>query len=81
VVRRGERRRPRQVLGKEVELRQLADSSLVAVMGRMAAYSGQKVTSKFAPEESQIDLLPKDLTWPAALPAPHHDVTGETKLV
>jgi predicted dehydrogenase len=51
-----------------VELRQMADSSLVAVMGRMAAYSGQKVSWKFASEESQLDLFPKDLTWTSSLP-------------
>ena len=64
-----------------VELRQLADSSLVAVMGRMAAYSGQRVSWKFAAEESQLDLFPKDLTWASSLPAPHHAVPGKTKLV
>lgn len=64
-----------------VELRQLADSSLVAVMGRMAAYTGQKVTWKFAAEESKLDLFPKDLTWDATLPEPEFAVPGRTKLV
>ena len=64
-----------------VELKQLADSSLVAVMGRMAAYSGQKVTWKFVTEESQLDLFPKHLAWDAALPKPTHAVPGRTKLM
>ena len=64
-----------------VELRQMADSSLVAVMGRMAAYSGQKVSWKFASEESQLDLFPKDLTWTSSLPQQPAAVPGKTKLI
>ncbi|MFM7205680.1 MAG: Gfo/Idh/MocA family protein [Planctomycetaceae bacterium] len=64
-----------------VELRQLADSSMVAIMGRMAAYSGQKVTWKFATEESKLDLFPKDLAWDSSLPAPQFAVPGKSKLV
>ncbi len=64
-----------------VEIRQLADSSMVAVMGRMAAYTGQRVTWKFATEESTLDLFPKDLTWESALPKPQFAIPGKTKLV
>jgi myo-inositol 2-dehydrogenase/D-chiro-inositol 1-dehydrogenase len=64
-----------------VELRQMADSSLVAVMGRMAAYTGQTVSWKFAAEESTLDLFPKDLAWDSALPKPRFAVPGKTKLV
>ncbi|MBM4012225.1 MAG: Gfo/Idh/MocA family oxidoreductase [Planctomycetes bacterium] len=64
-----------------VELRQVADSSLVAVMGRMAAYTGQRVTWTFAAEESKLDLFPKDLTWESSLPAAEFAVPGKTKLV
>jgi myo-inositol 2-dehydrogenase/D-chiro-inositol 1-dehydrogenase len=64
-----------------VELKQLADSSMVAVMGRMAAYSGQRVTWTFATEESQLDLFPKDLTWESALPRPQFAIPGKTKLI
>jgi len=63
-----------------VELRQMADSSLVAVMGRMAAYTGQKVSWKFLTEESQLDLFPKDLTWTSSLPRQAPAVPGKTKL-
>ncbi len=69
-------------LGKPiVELRQLADSSMMAVMGRMAAYSGQRVTWKFATEESKLDLFPQDLTWESSLPPPRFAVPGKTKLI
>jgi len=64
-----------------VELRQMADSSLVAVMGRMAAYTGQKVSWKFLTEESQLDLFPKDLTWTSSLPRQTPAVPGKTKLI
>ena len=59
----------------------MADSSLVAVMGRMSAYTGQKVTWKFVTEESQLDLFPKDLAWDSSLPKPVVAVPGKTKLV
>jgi predicted dehydrogenase len=61
------------------EGRQVAESTLAAIMGRMAAYTGQQVTWAFA-MESQLDLFPKELAFgplavaPVALP-------GRTKLV
>ena len=64
-----------------VELRQMADSSLMGVMGRLAAYTGQKVTWSFAAEKSQLDLFPKDLTWTSSLPNPGFAVPGKTKLI
>jgi myo-inositol 2-dehydrogenase / D-chiro-inositol 1-dehydrogenase len=64
-----------------VELRQMADSSLVGVLGRLAAYTGQKVTWQFVAEESQLDLFPKDLTWQSSLPSAGFAVPGRTKLV
>ena len=63
-----------------VELRQMADSSLVGVLARLAAYTGQKVTWKFVAEESKLDLFPKDLTWTSSLPSPGFAVPGKTKL-
>jgi predicted dehydrogenase len=64
-----------------VELRQMADSSMVAVLGRMAAYTGQRVTWDFATAESKLDLFPADLAWDGALAAPQHAVPGRTKLL
>jgi predicted dehydrogenase len=63
-----------------IELKQMADSSLVGVLGRLAVYTGQKVTWKFVAEESKLDLFPKDLTWQSALPSPGFAVPGKTKL-
>jgi hypothetical protein len=64
-----------------VELRQTADSSLMAIMGRMAAYTGKPVTWAFASAESQLDLFPKNLTWDASLPQPQWAIPGKTPLV
>jgi myo-inositol 2-dehydrogenase/D-chiro-inositol 1-dehydrogenase len=63
-----------------VELKQTADSSLVAVMGRLAAYTGQTVTWDFLTKESKLDLFPPNLAWDASLPTPAHAVPGRTKL-
>ena len=64
-----------------VELKQTADSSLVAVLGRVAAYTGQRVTFDFLAKESTLDHFPKDLAWDSSLPAPGFAIPGRTKLV
>jgi myo-inositol 2-dehydrogenase/D-chiro-inositol 1-dehydrogenase len=64
-----------------VELAQLADSSLAAVMGRLAAYTGQRVDWDFAASTSTLDLFRPDLTWESSLPPPEHAIPGRTKLV
>lgn len=43
------------------EGRQVAEATLTAIMGRMAAYSGQAVSWEFALQESQLDLTPKEI--------------------
>ncbi len=64
-----------------VELKQTADSSLTAVMGRMAAYTGKKVSWDFVTKESKLDLFPKDLKIDGELPKPTFAVPGKTPLV
>jgi predicted dehydrogenase len=64
-----------------VELKQTAESSLTAVLGRVAAYTGQKVSWDFLTKESKLDLFPKNLTMDASLPAPEYAIPGKTKLV
>jgi predicted dehydrogenase len=64
-----------------VELRQTADSSLTAVQGRLAAYTGQRVSWEFLTKESKLDLFPKHLAIDAELPEPGHAIPGKTKLV
>ncbi|QDV55598.1 Gfo/Idh/MocA family protein [Rosistilla oblonga] len=64
-----------------VELKQTAESSLTAVMGRMAAYTGQLVSWDFASKESTLDLFPKELAWDGKRPAGEYAIPGKTKLV
>ena len=64
-----------------VELKQTADSSMVAILGRTAAYTGQRVTWDFMTKESQLDLFPKNLDWNGTLESPGFAVPGRTKPV
>jgi len=64
-----------------VELATMADSSLAGVLGRLAAYTGRRVTWDFVANESQLDLFPPDLSWESALPTRPFAVPGRTKLV
>lgn len=63
-----------------VELRQTAESSLTAAMGRMAAYTGRVVSWEFA-TNSKLDLFPKDLTLESQIKSPGVALPGETKLI
>ena len=42
------------------EGRQVAESTLTAIMGRMSAYTGQAVSWEFALNESELDLTPAE---------------------
>ncbi len=58
----------------------MANSSMLAIMGRMAAYTGEKITWEQA-MNSEEDLAPDDLKWdddfdPGATPQP-----GKTKFI
>ncbi len=64
-----------------VELKDTADSSLTAVMGRMSAYTGQKVTWDFVTQESTLDLFPKDFDIKGERPEIGFAVPGQTKLI
>ncbi|MEO6809355.1 MAG: Gfo/Idh/MocA family oxidoreductase, partial [Isosphaeraceae bacterium] len=60
------------------ELRQVAESTLTAIMSRMSAYTGKAVTWEQA-MESKHDLLPKDLVF-GPLPVAPVAMPGETEL-
>ncbi|MGB7347285.1 MAG: Gfo/Idh/MocA family oxidoreductase, partial [Pirellulaceae bacterium] len=64
-----------------VELKQTADSSLTAVMGRMAAYTGQKVEWDFVTEKSELSLFPENFDINGSLESPGFAVPGKTKLI
>lgn len=54
---------------------------MTAVLGRMAAYTGQAVTWDFATNESKLDLFPKDFDIKGSRPEPSYAIPGETKLI
>jgi predicted dehydrogenase len=62
------------------ELKQVAESTLTAIMGRLAAYTGQEVRWEVA-LNSKDDLMPPVLAWNMNLPVPPVAMPGKTKLV
>ncbi|MDG2206486.1 MAG: Gfo/Idh/MocA family oxidoreductase [Pirellulales bacterium] len=63
-----------------VELAETAASSLTAVMGRLAAYTGEQVDWDFVAQQSTLDLFPKELKIDESLPIASYAVPGVTKL-
>jgi len=55
----------------------MARSTLLAIMGRMAAYTGQEITWEMA-QDSQEDLRPARYDWAASPPASSVAVPGQT---
>jgi len=62
------------------ELRTVAESTLTAIMGRTAAYTGLEVTWEQA-LLSKADTMPANLAWDMALGVPEVPMPGKTKLV
>jgi predicted dehydrogenase len=62
------------------ELKNVAESSLTAIMGRMSAYTGKAVTWDQA-LNSKDDTFPKSLTWDTSLPVPPVAIPGKTGLL
>jgi hypothetical protein len=58
----------------------MAHSTLMAIMGRMAAYTGQEITWDQA-MNSQLKLVPDDLTWEMDFPIRPMAVPGQTPFV
>src|SRR5262249_1484538 len=59
------------------ELKNVAESTLSAIMGRMWAYTGKEIAWERA-KESKEDLMPKDLAWDMKLEEPPVAVPGST---
>jgi myo-inositol 2-dehydrogenase / D-chiro-inositol 1-dehydrogenase len=67
--------------GKHVnELRQVAESTLTAIMGRMATYTGKMLSWEQA-LNSKEDTFPQGLNWDMRLQTPPAPVPGKTKFV
>lgn len=67
--------------GKPInELKNVAESTLTAIMGRMSAYTGKEVTWDFA-MNSKLNLMPENLSWDMVLPEAPVAVPGKTPLI
>ncbi len=62
------------------EAQEVAESTLTCVMGREAAYSGQKITWDMIMNSKQ-DLMPKNYDYKASFPVPPLPVPGVYKFV
>ena len=58
----------------------MVHSTMMAIMGRMAAYTGQEVTWEEA-LNSKEQLVPAQLDWNMKLDTPPMAVPGSTKLI
>jgi predicted dehydrogenase len=58
----------------------MAKSTLLAIMGRMAAYTGQVITWEMA-LNSREDLTPPRYAWDVPLPVPPVAIPGQTRFV
>jgi myo-inositol 2-dehydrogenase/D-chiro-inositol 1-dehydrogenase len=66
--------------GKPInELKNVAESTLTAIMGRMSAYTGKAVTWEQA-LNSKENLMPEKLAW-GPMPVPPVAIPGKTELV
>jgi len=59
------------------ELKTVAESTLTAIMGRMATYTGEEITWQMALESD--DSFPKNLSWDASLPVDPVPVPGKPR--
>jgi predicted dehydrogenase len=67
--------------GKPInELKNVAESTLTAVLGRMTCYTGKAVTWDQA-LNSRENTMPEKLSWDMKLPVPPVAVPGQTKLI
>jgi predicted dehydrogenase len=62
------------------EGRQVAESTMTAIMGRMSAYTGRELSWKWVMNKSQLDLTPPKYEF-GYLPVPAVAIPGETELI
>jgi predicted dehydrogenase len=62
------------------ELKNVAESTLSAIMGRMSAYTGKRITWNMA-LNSREDLMPEKLDWDMKLAVPPVACPGKTEFV
>ena len=57
-----------------------AHSTMVAILGRMVAYTGQKISYQDA-LNSKESLLPSEYNWEMTLPVPQPPTPGITRFI
>jgi predicted dehydrogenase len=62
------------------ELLAVTESTMTAILGRMATYSGKELTWEQA-LASPEDTMPKNISWDMKLPVPELPIPGKTKFV
>jgi predicted dehydrogenase len=66
--------------GKHInELRNVAESTLTAILGRTSAYTGKRVTWERM-LSSKTSLAPAEISWDTKMPPLHIPVPGQTRL-
>ncbi|MBE3100361.1 MAG: Gfo/Idh/MocA family oxidoreductase [Planctomycetes bacterium] len=63
------------------EGKQVADSTMTAVLGRMCAYTGREIKWDWAVNQSKLDLMPPQLDLKAKFEPPPVAIPGKTELV
>jgi hypothetical protein len=58
----------------------MVNSTMAAMMGRMAAYTGQEVTWEMALNSQEV-LAPAQLDWKTPIPVPSWAMPGKTKFL
>lgn len=61
------------------EMKQVAETTLTAIMGRMSAYTGQEITWEHALNSSEY-LMPAKLGWDVSIAVPPVAMPGQTKV-
>ncbi len=63
------------------EVKQVAESTLTGIMGRISAYTGRELSWDWAMKGSKLDLMPAKLDFTGELPAEPVAMPGKTQLI
>jgi predicted dehydrogenase len=63
------------------EAKQVAESTLAGIMGRMSTYTGREVSWDWVMKASKLDLLPAKLDFAGEFPAEPAALPGKTQLI
>ena len=61
------------------ELQQVAESTMTAILGRLSAYTGKRLSWEEA-LNAKLDTFPSNVSWDAELPEAHVAMPGQYEL-